>query len=91
MLAIDDVSPGAGDVQQRRPRLEPILFPADVAVRPVEALKHVHLERDTLSVVVGTLDDLQATMDPVVTLADIHRALVAAPARVSAGARERGR
>jgi hypothetical protein len=35
VLAFDDVSPSAGDIQQRRARLEPVLFPADVAVRPV--------------------------------------------------------
>jgi hypothetical protein len=52
--------------------------------RFVEALKHLHLENDALSVVVGAIADLQGTMDPVVTVTDIHRALVDLHARVSA-------
>src|ERR1700722_1493411 len=35
VLALDDVTPRSGRVQELRTRLQVVLFPADVAVRPV--------------------------------------------------------
>jgi hypothetical protein len=36
VLALDDVAPRTRDIQERLPRCQAVLLPADVAVRPVK-------------------------------------------------------
>src|ERR1700689_4270051 len=45
VLALDDVASRPGDVQERRPRFQVILLPADVAVRPVIIRSRADLHR----------------------------------------------